>query len=68
MLKAFEYGPPPHAGIAAGIDRLAAIFLGRDSIRDVIAFPKNQKAICLMTDAPSEVSARQMKELGIRPL
>jgi len=66
LLEAFGYGPPPHGGIALGLDRLTAIFLARESIRDVIAFPKTQKAICLMTQAPSTVSAAQLKELGIR--
>ena len=66
LLRAFEYGPPPHGGIAIGLDRLIAILLGRDSIREVIAFPKTQRAICPMTDAPSLVDAKQLKELGIK--
>lgn len=65
LLKAFEYGAPPHAGVAYGIDRLIAILMGLDSIRDAIAFPKTQKASCLMTDAPSDVAQKQLKELGI---
>ncbi len=65
LLKAFEYGAPPHAGVAYGIDRLVAILMGLDSIRDAIAFPKTQKASCLMTDAPSDVAEKQLKELGI---
>lgn len=65
LLKAFEYGAPPHAGVAYGIDRLVAILTGLDSIRDTIAFPKTQKGTCLISDAPSSVDARQLQELGI---
>lgn len=65
LLKAFRYGAPPHAGVAYGIDRLTAIMLGLDSIRDVIAFPKTQKGSCLLTEAPAQVDAKQLKELGI---
>ncbi|MGH7198342.1 MAG: aspartate--tRNA ligase [Candidatus Omnitrophota bacterium] len=66
LLKAFKFGAPPHGGIALGIDRVITILLGLDSIREVIAFPKNQKAVCPMTEAPSPVSERQLKELGIK--
>ena len=65
LLKAFEYGAPPHAGAAYGIDRLAAILTGADSIRDTIAFPKTQKGSCLMTNATSEIDAAQLNELGL---
>lgn len=66
MLEAFQYGTPPHGGIAFGIDRLLMIMSGRHSIRDVIAFPKTQSASCLMTEAPSGVSPRQLRELALK--
>jgi aspartyl-tRNA synthetase len=65
MLDAFRYGAPPHGGIALGFDRLIAILCGTPSIRDVIAFPKTAKGTCLMTDSPSAVSPKQLRELYI---
>src|SRR5207249_1675932 len=65
LLDAFKYGPPPHGGIAAGVDRLAMLLCGADSLRDVIAFPKTQKGTDLMTDCPTEVAKRQLDELFV---
>ena len=65
MIGAFQYGTPPHGGLAYGLDRLAMILGGCDSIRDVIAFPKVQNASDLMTDAPSAVDDVQLRDLGI---
>ena len=65
FLNAMRYGAPPHGGIAIGVDRLAALFVGKNSIRDVIAFPKTQKGSCLTTDAPSPVKVDQLLELHL---
>ena len=66
MVNAFQYGTPPHAGLAIGLDRLVALLAGTTSIREVIAFPKNSGAKCLMTDAPSEASQLQLRELHLK--
>jgi aspartyl-tRNA synthetase len=66
LLQALRYGAPPHGGIALGLDRWVMLFAGNDNIRDVIAFPKTQKASDLLSEAPSEVDPKQLRDLHIR--
>jgi aspartyl-tRNA synthetase len=66
MLRAFRLGAPPHGGIAFGLDRIVMMICGEESIREVMAFPKNNRGIDLMSQSPSDVDARQLRDLGIK--
>jgi aspartyl-tRNA synthetase len=65
LLEAFRYGPPPHGGIAFGLDRLMMLLAGAESLRDVIAFPKTQKGTCPLTEAPTPADEKQLEEMHI---
>jgi aspartyl-tRNA synthetase len=66
LLRAFKLGAPPHGGIALGLDRLVMLICGEKTIRDVMAFPKNNRGMDLMSHSPSEVDPRQLRDLGIK--
>ena len=66
FIKALQHGTPPHAGIAPGLDRIVMLMTGEENIREVIAFPKTQKGLCLLTSAPSQVTDEQLEELSIK--
>jgi aspartyl-tRNA synthetase len=66
LLRAFRLGTPPHGGIALGLDRLVMLICGEQSIREVMAFPKNNRGMDLMSQSPSEVNAKQLRDLGIK--
>jgi aspartyl-tRNA synthetase len=68
LLDAFKFGPPPHGGLAYGLDRMVMFLAGTDNIKDVIAFPKNQNAFCPLTEAPNVVDDKQLTELGIKTI
>jgi aspartyl-tRNA synthetase len=66
LLDALSFGAPPHGGIAFGLDRILMLLQGTNSIRDVMAFPKTQSGVCLMTEAPSTIDLKQLEDLGLR--
>jgi len=68
LVEAMKYGAPPHGGMALGLDRLVMLMAGEGSIREVIAFPKTQSGSCPLTDAPSRITAEQLRELRLRAI